>query len=61
MQTGIHLQYMVMVQACNPSTWEIEAQGHPQLHNKFEANLNYLITLFQPKKQTAKTTTLEPV
>lgn len=37
----------VMAHACNPSTWEIEAegsgvQGHPLLHSEFEAGLDYI-------------------
>lgn len=54
MPTRVHPQYVVMVQACDPSTWEKEVQGHPQLPDKCEANLNYLIPCFKPKKQTTK-------
>lgn len=36
----------MVVQACNPSTWEVEnigsaVQGHYQLQSKLEASLNY--------------------
>jgi hypothetical protein len=36
----------MMVHACNPSTWEAEAEGlrvqsHPKLHSEFEASLSY--------------------
>jgi hypothetical protein len=34
----------MMVEVCNPSTWEVEAEGsgvkdHPQLYGQFKANL----------------------
>lgn len=39
----------------NPSTWEVEvgrsgAQGHPQLHSKFEARLGYMRIVLRKKK-----------
>lgn len=36
---------MCGTQACDPSTWKLEArgaQGHPQLHSKFKANMDYM-------------------
>lgn len=42
---------------CNPDTWAVEAgaQGHPELPNKFKANLGYMKSCFnniKPRKET---------
>lgn len=42
------------VHICNPSTWEMEEFGLPQLHKKFEANLDYKRPYLKPKFKNKK-------
>lgn len=45
-----------MVHSCNSRMKEVEVrrsqvQGHPQLHNQFEASLGYMKSCFKKKSQ----------
>lgn len=46
----------VVLNTCNPSTWEVEAggvgaQGHPQLHIQFQHGIHETLSIKKKKKK----------